>query len=103
MLRTLYPIQRVDSIGGNRYEAVDHGDGKSKKAGRRRSSDYFAALETESAQTADLPGLPLRCPYFILHGVDRLQLLSGGLQYPFCDSCACRFGGSLGTGHSGRG
>ena len=37
---------------------MDHRNGKSKKAGRRRCSHHFAALETEGAQTADLPGLP---------------------------------------------
>lgn len=42
---------------------MDHGNGKSKKAGRRRCSHHFAALETEGAQAADLPGLPLCCPY----------------------------------------
>lgn len=69
---------------GNVYEAMDYGNGKSKKAGRRRCSHHFAALETEGAQTADLPGLPLCCPYPGRYGTLWLQLLSGGQQYSFC-------------------
>lgn len=88
---------------GNVYEAMDYGNGKSKKAGRRRCSHHFAALETEGAQTADLPGLPLCCPYPGRYGTLRLQLLSGGQQYSFCYLYAGGIGGITGTGYSRKG
>ncbi len=46
---------------------MDHGNGKSKKAGRRRCSHHFAALETEGAQAADLPAC--LCAVLILAGM----------------------------------
>ena len=82
------------------YETMDHRNGKSKKAGRRRCSHHFAALETEGAQTADLPGLPLCCPYPDRYGTLWLQLLSGGQQYSFCYLYAGGIGGITGTGYS---
>ena len=74
---------------------------KVKRAGRRRCSHHFAALETEGAQTADLPGLPLCCPYpGLVWDSFWLQLLSGGQQYSFCYLYAGGIGGITGTGYS---
>lgn len=58
---------------------MDHGNGKSKKAGRRRCSHHFAALETEGAQAADLPGR--LCAVLILAGMGLL-----GYSYYLVDS-----------------
>ena len=41
---------------GNVYEAMDHRDGKSEKAGRGRGRSHFTTLETESKKTSPLPG-----------------------------------------------
>lgn len=70
---------------GKVYEAMDHRDGKSEKAGRGRGRSHLTTLETESKKTSPLPGLPLCCAHFGLSGSHGLQLLSGGQQYPFCD------------------
>ena len=85
------------------YEAMDHRDGKSEKAGRGRGRSHLTTLETESKKTSPLPGLPLCCAHFGLSGAHGLQLLSGGQQYPFCDPCTCGIGGVIGTEYSCQG